>query len=46
MAATADPWPDAVTVCTSGGLADSLHRAAQTWQAATLGTATTTGGRR
>ena len=26
MAAAADPWPDAVTVCTSGGLAESLHR--------------------
>ena len=47
MAAAADPWPDAVAVCTSGELADSLHRAAQAWQAAPLGTATTaTGGRR
>ena len=47
MAAAADPWPDAVTVCTSGELADSLHRAAQAWQAAPLGAATTaTGGRR
>ena len=34
MSAAADPWPDAVTVCTSGELADSLHRAAQAWQAA------------
>ena len=33
MSAAADPWPDAVTVCTSGELADSLHRAAQAWQA-------------
>jgi hypothetical protein len=47
MAAAADPWPDAVTVCTSGELADSLHRAAQAWQAAPPGAATTaTGGRR
>jgi hypothetical protein len=34
MAAAADPWPDAVTVCTSGKLADSLRQAAQAWQAA------------
>ena len=47
MAAAADPWPDAVTVCTSGELADSLHQAAQAWQAAPPGAATTaTGGRR
>jgi predicted kinase len=34
MAAAADPWPDAVAVCTSGELAASLHRAAEAWQAA------------
>ncbi len=34
MSAAADPWPDAVAVCTSGGLAASLRRAAQAWQAA------------
>ena len=34
MSAAADPWPDAVTVCTSGKLAESLHRAAEAWQAA------------
>ena len=34
MSAAADPWPDAVTVCTSGELADALHQAAQAWQAA------------
>jgi aminoglycoside phosphotransferase family enzyme/predicted kinase len=33
MSAAADPWPDAVTVCTSGELAASLRRAAQAWQA-------------
>ena len=34
MSAAADPWPDAVTVCTSGELVASVHRAAQAWQTA------------
>ena len=34
MSTTADPWPDASTVCTSGAPAASLERAAGLWRSA------------